>query len=127
MKSLGGGWMTCTAAETANAPAKTPVEATSSDFLTFLDVFILPPPFWGPFTIDSTLKPICCKKTFATFAAEGGIKGEQCNEALLEKEKQQMTPAQVLLTAAIAVAVGFWVGFDLGYTLGHDAGMRGAK
>ena len=33
-----------------------------------------------------------------------------------------MTPAQVLLTAAIAVAVGFWVGFDLGYTLGHDAG-----
>ena len=49
------------------------------------------------------------------------------NEALLEKEKQQMTPAQVLLTAAIAVAVGFWVGFDLGYTLGHDAGKRGAK
>ena len=83
--------------------------------------------FWRPFTIDSTLKPICCKKTFATFAAEGGIKGEQCNEALLEKEKQQMTPAQVLLTAAIAVAVGFWVGFDLGYTLGHDAGKRGAK
>ena len=59
--------------------------------------------------------------------SEGGIKGEQCNEALLEKEKQQMTPAQVLLTAAIAVAVGFWVGFDLGYTLGHDAGMRGAR
>ena len=67
------------------------------------------------------------KKTFATFAAEGGIKGEQCNEALLEKEKQQMTPAQVLLTASIAVAVGFWGGFDLGYTLGHDAGKRGAK
>ena len=83
--------------------------------------------FWRPFTIDSTLKPICCKKTFATFAAEGGIKGEQCNEALLEKEKQQMTPAQVLLTAAIAVAVGFWVGFDLGYEIGKDAGMRGAR
>ena len=49
------------------------------------------------------------------------------NEALLEKEKQQMTPAQVLLTAAIAVAVGFWGGFDLGYTLGHDAGKRGAR
>ena len=49
------------------------------------------------------------------------------NEALLEKEKQQTTQANVLLIAAIAVAVGFWVGFDLGYTLGHDAGKRGAK
>ena len=42
-------------------------------------------------------------------------------------ERKQMTPAQVLLTAAIAVAVGFWGDFDLGYTLGHDAGKRGAK
>ena len=67
------------------------------------------------------------KKTFATFAAEGGIKGEQCNEALLEKEKQQMTPANVLLIAAIGVAVGFLGGFDLGYEIGKDAGMRGAR
>ena len=49
------------------------------------------------------------------------------NEALLEKEKQQMTPAQVLLTAAIAFAVGVWAGFDLGSPLGHDAGKRGAR
>ena len=38
-----------------------------------------------------------------------------------------MTPAQVLLTAAIGVAVGFVGGFDLGYTLGHDAENRGAE
>ena len=38
-----------------------------------------------------------------------------------------MTPANVLLTAAIALAVGFLGGFDLRYTLGHDAGKRGAE
>ena len=38
-----------------------------------------------------------------------------------------MTPANVLLIAAIGVAVGFLGGLDLGYTLGHDAGKRGAK
>ncbi len=36
-------------------------------------------------------------------------------------ERKQMTPAHVLLTAAIALAVGALGGFDLGYTLGHDA------
>ena len=44
-----------------------------------------------------------------------------------DTEKQQMTPAQVLLTAAIAIAVGFLGGFDLGYTLGHDAEKEVAK
>ena len=38
-----------------------------------------------------------------------------------------MTPAQILLTAAVAIAVGFLGGFDLGYALGHDAGKRGAE
>ena len=88
-------------------------------------------PFRGPFTLDSTLKPICCKKknekTFATFASEGGIKGDMGNEALFKKGKNKMTPANVLLIAAIGVAVGFLGGFDLGYTLGHDAGKRGAE
>ena len=36
-----------------------------------------------------------------------------------------MTPAQVLLTAAIAI--GFLGGLDLGYELGKDAGKRGAE
>ena len=36
-----------------------------------------------------------------------------------------MTATHVLLTAAIAVAVGFLGGLDLGYTLGHDDGKRG--
>lgn len=40
---------------------------------------------------------------------------------------KHMTPALVLLTAAIGVAVGFVGGFDLGYTLGHNAGKRGAE
>ena len=38
-----------------------------------------------------------------------------------------MTPANVLLIAAIGVAVGFLGGFDLGYTIGHDDGKRGAR
>ena len=38
-----------------------------------------------------------------------------------------MTPAQVLLTAAIAIAVGFLGGLDLGYELGKDAGKRGEE
>ena len=44
-----------------------------------------------------------------------------------QKERRQMTPAQVLLTAAVAIAVGFLGGFDLGYEIGKDAGKRGAK
>ena len=39
MKSLGGGWMTCTAAETANAPANMPVEATSRPLYLVLFMF----------------------------------------------------------------------------------------
>ena len=38
-----------------------------------------------------------------------------------------MTPAHVLLTAAIAIAVGFLGGLDLGYELGKNAGKRGAE
>ena len=40
------------------------------------------------------------------------------------RKGKRMTATQVLLTAAIGVAVGVIGGFDIGYALGFDAGSR---
>ena len=40
------------------------------------------------------------------------------------RKGKRMTATQVLLTAAMGVAVGVIGGFDIGYALGFDAGSR---